>query len=89
MGLGAGTTQALDAKLDAAFSSLQSGNVRAAENQLHAFVHYVEAQRGKKLSDEQADEMLAAVNVLLELLGENATSLGAARNAVFAKLGTA
>jgi hypothetical protein len=89
MGLGAGTTQALDAKLDAAFSSLQSGNVRAAENQLHAFVHYVEAQRGKKLSDEQADEMLAAVNVLLELLGENATSLGAARDAVFAKLGTA
>lgn len=87
MGLSAGTTQSLDAKLDATLDSLQAGQVRAAENQLRAFVHYVKAQRGKKLSGEQADELLAAANVLLELLGENAGSPGTARNAVFSKLG--
>lgn len=89
MGLGAGTTQALDAKLAAALSGLQSGNVHAAENQLNAFVRYLEAQRGKKLTNGQADALLAAASVLLDLLDEDPSSLGAARNAVFAQLGAA
>lgn len=40
-------------------SSLERGNKTAAVNQLKAFVNKVEAQRGKKLSDEQADLLIA------------------------------
>lgn len=83
MGLTAGTPQSLDAKLDAALSNLQSGNVRAAQNELAAFIHYVEAQRGKQLTDEQTNELLAAANAIREILGAN-SGMSTAHDGAFA-----
>jgi hypothetical protein len=63
-GLPAGTEGSLAAKLEAAANSLDNGNVTSALNQLQAFLHAVEAKRGKALTTAQADELLGAVKLL-------------------------
>ncbi len=57
MGLDAGTTSAVIASLQAALSSLSSGNITAACGQLNAFDQQVSAQSGKKLTASQADTL--------------------------------
>jgi uncharacterized membrane protein len=64
-GLHGGLTNALDAKLRAAAASWQRGNRAAVAGQLGAFVHLVGAQRGKALTDEQADSLIAAANAIV------------------------
>ncbi|UCE19790.1 MAG: FG-GAP repeat protein [Gemmatimonadota bacterium] len=49
-----GTESALISKVDNAVASLESGNEGSAVNQLEAFINYVEAQSGKKISEEDA-----------------------------------
>jgi hypothetical protein len=61
-----GVAKGLCAKLDAAASSLARGNIRAHDNQLHAFANQVEAQRGKSISHADAD-LLLELAALLQL----------------------
>ena len=65
LNLDKGITNSLTAKLGAAISSLDRGNENAALNQLNAFINSVEAQRGKKLTNEQADALILEVNRII------------------------
>ena len=52
MGLHQGLEKSLTSKLKNAIKSLENGNIDDAINQLNAFINLVEAQRGKKLTEE-------------------------------------
>lgn len=53
------------AKINNAIESLEMGNTNAAIHQLQAFIHQVEAQRGKKVSEDAADLLISyAQNVI-------------------------
>lgn len=67
MNLQNGIENNLDSKLDAALATLEDANVSndgAACNSLSAFVSAVEAQRGKKISNAQADDLVAAAKAI-------------------------
>jgi hypothetical protein len=67
-----GIDNGLDAKLDAAFNALDdvnNNNDVAAINSLNAFINAVEAQRGNKITDEQADILIADATDIIYLLG--------------------
>ncbi|HEB14014.1 MAG TPA: hypothetical protein ENI09_01215 [candidate division WWE3 bacterium] len=56
-----GMTNSLDAKLDSAVNALDDLNENndvVAVNSLYAFINAVEAQRGKSITDAQADELI-------------------------------
>ena len=57
------------AKLQSIAGSVGSGNTQAACNQLSAFKNEVEAQTGKKLTQSEADELLAATASIKTRLG--------------------
>ena len=67
-GLHRGLTNALNVKLQAAVASWSRGQSGAAFEQLRAFVNQVNAQRGKKVTTAQADELLAAVQEIMDAL---------------------
>lgn len=68
LGLHHGIENSLVKKADNACSKFNEGNMQAAMNILNAFINEVEAQKGKKISEEDA-EMLAqyALNVIKRL----------------------
>jgi PKD repeat protein len=68
MDLPGGLENSLTSKLENAIDSLEKGNLNAAANKLGAFINQVEAQRGKKLTDEQADELIAAAQRIIDSL---------------------
>jgi hypothetical protein len=49
-------------KLAAALASLNRDNKKAAINQLQAFINEVDAQRSKKITEQQAAELIAAAS---------------------------
>lgn len=61
-----GTENALTTKLDNAIEKMDSGNTNAAGNNLNAFINQVEAQKGKKLTAEEADAQIAMAQTILE-----------------------
>ena len=66
-----GIDNSLDAKLDAALNALDDINENndvAAINSLQAFINTVEAQRGKQISDTDADALIADAQNIIELL---------------------
>jgi hypothetical protein len=66
-----GISNSLDAKLGAAVSSLDDLNENndiAAINSLNAFLNAVEAQRGNKISDVDADALIAEVLFIIDQL---------------------
>jgi hypothetical protein len=69
MGAPAGTTHSLLAKLAAVQSSVANGNTTSACNQLSALIHEAQAQSGKKLTVDQANAIIAAVQDLSSALG--------------------
>jgi hypothetical protein len=74
MNLQNGIENSLATKLDAALNALVDANVSndgAACNSLEAFINAVEAQRGKKITSAQADELIAAAEAINELLDCN------------------
>jgi hypothetical protein len=76
MNLQNGIENSLDSKLDAALNALADANVNnngATCNSLDAFINAVEAQRGKKITNAQADELVATAHQIETLLGCGAT----------------
>jgi hypothetical protein len=72
MNLPAGIGTSLCASLNAALAKLDDGNLRndvAAVNDLRAFIHEVEAQRGKRLTEAQATYLRDSANAILLALG--------------------
>jgi parallel beta-helix repeat protein len=66
-----GIENSLDAKLDAALNALDDVNQNndvAATNALYAFINAVEAQSGNKISEEDADGLIAAAEVIIAML---------------------
>jgi len=45
---------------------LERGRDNAAKKQLEAFIYHVEALRGKKLADEQADALIIAARCIID-----------------------
>jgi probable HAF family extracellular repeat protein len=70
LNLKAGIGNALDSKLQNALAALnrdQQDN-RSAVGILYAFIHSVEAQRGKALTTEQADQLVSAAQDVIDAL---------------------
>jgi probable HAF family extracellular repeat protein len=67
-GLPNGLTHALTVKLEAALASWQRGRSTAAANQIGAFVHEVNAKRGKALTDAEADTLIRIAEVLVQAI---------------------
>ncbi|MGC1709419.1 MAG: HYR domain-containing protein, partial [Nitrosotalea sp.] len=65
MNLDHGTMTSLDAKLNAAISSLNSGDGNTAKNQLSAFINEVNALAGKKITQDDADKLIAAAQNII------------------------
>jgi hypothetical protein len=68
-----GIANAYDSKLESAFSALEDANTKndgAAFNKLYAFIHSVEAQRGGKLTDAEADLLIASAMRVIDNLPE-------------------
>ena len=66
-----GIDNSLDAKLDTVLNALQDVNENndvAAINSLEAFINAVNAQRGNKITEDQADMLIAAVQEIILLL---------------------
>ncbi len=62
-------------KLGAALKSLQKGKGAAAVHQLEAFINYVGAQRGKKVSQPAADDLTARAQAVIDQIEASAPSL--------------
>ena len=67
-GFNPGVENPLLDKLNAALNVLENDNVNAAINILGDFIDIVEAKRGKKISDEVADELVAAAEEIISIL---------------------
>ncbi|MHC4445016.1 MAG: TolB family protein, partial [Planctomycetota bacterium] len=66
-----GIENSLDAKLDAAAQALEDlneNNNLAAINTLQAFINAVQAQRGSKIPEAEADALIAAAREIIDLL---------------------
>ncbi|MHA2225828.1 MAG: PKD domain-containing protein [Candidatus Hodarchaeales archaeon] len=66
MDLPEGTKLSLTSKLENVINMMEEGLTQAAANQLRAFINHIEAQRGKSLTDTEADALLAAAEFLRE-----------------------
>jgi hypothetical protein len=69
----AGISNALDSKLNRVFAALDDTNENndgAALNSMYAFCSSIDAQRGKKLTEEQAKQLIEAGNGIISSLDE-------------------
>ncbi len=72
MNLHKGIENSLISKLRGAKAALERGQQHVAINKLNAFINQVKAQRGKKVTEDQADELIAYANGIISALGANA-----------------
>jgi parallel beta-helix repeat protein len=63
-----GIKNSLISKLEGTIGSLEKGQENAAANKLGAFINECEAQRGKKLTEEQADTLIEAAQEIIDFL---------------------
>ena len=71
LNIATGISNSLDAKLENALAALEDAkhnNDHSAVNMLNAFINHVEAQRGQKLTDEQADLLISAAQAIIDKL---------------------
>ena len=61
-----GVENSLVSVLEVAIISLDNGQENAAVNKFNAFINLVEAQRGKKITEEQADELIAKAQRIID-----------------------
>lgn len=64
-----GIENSLVKKLEHAQDAIDAGDINRACNQLSAFINEVEAQAGKKLTQAQADQLIADANAIKTALG--------------------
>ena len=69
LGLPAGTSTSLDAKLRAALLALEAGSESVACAALSDLIDFANAQRGKKISGSQADMIITAAGDIREAIG--------------------
>ena len=72
MNLNAGISNSLDAKINVVMDALDDVNANndiAAINALDSFINAVEAQRGNKLTDAEADKLVATAQLIITTLG--------------------
>lgn len=69
--LSLGIRNSLIAKLKNTLKSLEKGNNGTAINQLNAFINEVEAQRGKAITNEKADELIAKAELIIDIISIN------------------
>jgi len=65
-----GTENSLTAKLEGAIHLLDIGNENGAIHKLMDFINQVEAQREKKISEEQADYLISEAQRIIDLIKE-------------------
>jgi len=63
-----GTENSLTSKLEGALHLLEIGNENGAIHKLMDFMNQVEAQRDKKLTDEQANQLIAEAQRIIDLI---------------------
>jgi hypothetical protein len=63
-----GTENSLTSKLQNAIQSLEKGQQNAAINKLNAFINEVQAQRNKKLTNEQANMLIAEAQRIINTI---------------------
>ncbi|UCG36304.1 MAG: hypothetical protein JSV64_06740 [Candidatus Bathyarchaeota archaeon] len=63
-----GTENSLTSTVDAALDLLNAGNEIGAIHKLMDFINQVEAKRGKKLTDRQADYLIAEAQRIIDLI---------------------
>ena len=71
LNLQTGIENSLDTKLDAALKAIEDLNENndvAAVNSLGAFINAVQAQRGNKIPEADADALIAAAQQIIDLL---------------------
>ena len=69
MNLQGGETTSLNSKIQEAINSFDSNNNTETKNQLNAFIHEVNAQTGKKISQDQANQLIqSAQNIVNSML---------------------
>ena len=73
MNLNQGQTKSLTTKLYEAIDYLNNGDNAGAVDALNSFINSVEAQTGKKLTNEQADQLIAETQRIIDAI--NASSL--------------
>ncbi len=66
-----GIKNSLIAKLEGAEEAIQRGQQNVAINKLNSFINEVEAQRGKKLTDQQADELVGYAEDIISSISAN------------------
>jgi parallel beta-helix repeat protein len=68
MSLSEGCEESLLGKLADVLDSIDEEEHKTAQNQLEAFINQVEAQRGKKLTEAQADQLVEAAEMVIYML---------------------
>lgn len=63
-----GLENALLSKLKNVQKCYDKGNLNAAINLLNAFIHHVEAQRGKKIPEAEADKLIDSAKIIIEMI---------------------
>jgi len=63
-----GAANSLTSKLENAIEAMRKGQTNAAIHKLEAFINEVEAQRDKKISEAEADALIAAAQAIIEVL---------------------
>jgi hypothetical protein len=66
--LNKGNGNALISKLDAAKKNINTGNKKAAVNELNAFINQINAFKGKQLSSTEADTLISEANDVIKAL---------------------
>lgn len=56
-------------QLQAALAAVEAGDAATARARLDDFIHHTRAQSGKKLTPEQAAEMIASAQAILDRIG--------------------
>ena len=68
MGLPKGIENSLISKLENTIKSIEKGQYTDAVNKLKAFIHQVDALKGKKLTETQADKLNGAANWIITII---------------------
>ena len=71
MNLTSGLNESLTSTLENAIEKIEEGQNHTASNKLEAFINKVEAQRGKKLTDEEADALIEAAQAIIDNLNDS------------------